>query len=121
MSLNRFECIGNLGKDIKLRYTDDQKPVANMSVAIHKNWNDKTTGEKKSITTWIAAVLFGKTAEVCSKYLHKGSKVYLCGELTNRCWEDQQGNNRVNVEIVVDGFNGSKVEFLDPPKQKKGG
>ena len=109
--LNYCSFIGRLGKDIDLRYTSDQKPIANFSIAVGESWKAKS-GEKQEKTTWVNIVIFGKLAEIAGQYLKKGSKVFISGKFQVRKWEDQQGNDRYNTEIVLDSFTGS-MQMLD--------
>ena len=109
--LNYCSFIGRLGKDIDLRYTSDQKPIANFSIAVGESWKAKS-GEKQEKTTWVNIVIFGKLAEIAGQYLKKGSKVFISGKFQVRKWEDSSGNDRYNTEIVLDSFTGS-MQMLD--------
>ena len=106
MSVNRVFLLGNLGKDPKAFGTEDTKSICRLAVAT--NEVQKTTeGEKVENTEWHNVVVYGKQAELCSKFLEKGSKVYLEGKLRTRKWVDDRGNNRYTTEIVA-----NRVEFL---------
>ena len=109
--LNYCSFIGRLGKDIDLRYTPDGKPIANFSIAVGESWKSKS-GEKQEKTTWVNVVIFGKLAEIAGQYLHKGSKVFISGKFQVRKWQDNEGKDRYNTEIVIDTFNGS-MQMLD--------
>lgn len=85
--LNRYECIGRLGKDPVSKYLPSGEAIVGFSVAVGKQWKDKTSGDKKESTTWVNIVAFGKLGEICAKYLVKGSQVYCSGELRSRTWE----------------------------------
>lgn len=98
--LNRFECIGRLGKDPVSKYLPSGEAIVGFSVAIGKQWRDKTSGEKKESTTWVNFVAFGKLGEICAKYLVKGSQVYCSGELRSRTWE-KDGIKHHSTDIVL--------------------
>ena len=99
--LNKFQCIGRLGKDPEIRYAASGAAIANFSVALGESWKDKQSGEKQEKTEWVNFVAFGKLAEIIEKYLNKGSQVYLEGKLQTRKWQDKEGNNRYTTEIVA--------------------
>ncbi len=109
--INKVILVGNLGQDVELKYTSNGKAVTTLSVATSESWTDKNTGQKVDKTEWHRVSLFGKLAEIASQYLHKGSKVYVEGNLRTRKWQDQTGTNRYTTEIVV-GFNGT-LQMLD--------
>jgi len=109
--LNYCSFIGRLGKPIDLRYTPDNKAIANFSIAVGESWKAKS-GEKQEKTTWVNVVIFGKLAEIAGQYLNKGSKVFISGKLQVRKWQDSEGRDRYNTEIVIDQFNGS-MQMLD--------
>lgn len=108
-SVNQVTLIGNLGKDPEIRRTQDGKAIANMTVATSENWRDKATGEKREKTEWHRVAIFGPLADVAEKYLRKGSKVYIQGQLQTRKWADQSGNDRYTTEVVLQGFNATMV------------
>lgn len=104
--LNRCEFIGHLGKDPEQRTMGNGKPVVNLSLAVTEKWSG---GEK---TEWVRAVLFNeKLCEIASKYLKKGSKIYLSGQMQTRKWTDQSGNDKYSTEIVLN-YDG-KIVMLD--------
>lgn len=86
-SLNKLCLIGNLGGDPDLRYMPDGTPKTSFSVAVNETWTT-AAGEKQEKTDWFHIVAWRKLAETCSKYLHKGSKVYVEGPLHERRWTD---------------------------------
>jgi single-strand DNA-binding protein len=108
--VNKVILIGNLGKDPEVRYTAGGDAVANFSVATSEAWKDKNSGEMQERTEWHRIVVWGKIGEACGKYLHKGSKVYVEGQLRTRSW-DQDGQKRYATEVVV--AMGGTVQFLD--------
>jgi single-strand DNA-binding protein len=107
--INKVILIGNLGNDPEIRYTQDQKAIANISLATSESWKDKQTGERKERTEWHRVVLFNRLAEIANEYLRKGSKVYIEGQIrTRRKWQDQSGQDRYTTEIV-----GQQMQMLD--------
>lgn len=99
--MNRAILIGNLGRDAILRFTPNQMPVANMSLATTERWKDKDSGEQKSRTEWHRIVCFGKLAEMVSKLYKKGKSVQVEGRIQTRQWEDANGIKRWTTEIVA--------------------
>ena len=108
-SLNKVQLIGNLGRDPDIRHNQAGDPIANLSVATSESWRDKQTGDKRERTEWHRVVIFGKVAEVAEKYLRKGSKIYLEGQLQTRKWTDQSGQDRYTTEIVLRPYRGELV------------
>lgn len=98
--INTVTIIGNLGRDPEIRYSPKGTPICNMSIAVSEAYKDGD-GNKLKRTHWFRAVAFGRTAEVASEYLEKGSKVGIRGMLQYREWEDTEGNKRSTVEIRV--------------------
>ena len=104
-SVNKVILIGNLGRDPEVRQTQDGKPVVNFTLATNESWKDRQTGERRERTEWHRVVIFGEgLADIAQRYLHKGSKVYLEGELRTRKWTDQSGQERYTTEVVLSGF-----------------
>jgi single-strand DNA-binding protein len=99
-SLNHCAFIGNLGKDPESRYLTNGDAVVNFSIACNESWKDKD-GEKQEKVEWVNVVAFGKLAEIITKYLTKGSQVYIDGRMQTRKWEDKEGNDRYSTEIVA--------------------
>src|SRR3954471_22040897 len=111
-SVNKVILIGNLGRDPEVRTMQNGGKVANLSLATSENWKDKSTGERKEKTEWHRVVIFGQLADIAEKYLKKGSKVYVCGQLQTRKWQDQSGQEKYSTEVVLQGFN-SELTMLD--------
>jgi single-strand DNA-binding protein len=99
--VNKAIILGRLGSEPEIRYGQSGMAMANFSVATSESWNDKNTGEKKEKTEWHRIVVFGKLAEICGQYLHKGQQVYIEGKLQTRQWEDKNGVQRYTTEIVA--------------------
>ncbi|MFB6435132.1 MAG: single-stranded DNA-binding protein [Candidatus Malihini olakiniferum] len=100
--VNKVILIGNLGQDPEVRYLPNGGAVANLTLATSDTWRDKQTGEQKERTEWHRVTLYGKLAEVAGEYLHKGSPLYVEGQLRTRKWQDQGGQDHYTTEVVVD-------------------
>ena len=101
--VNKVILVGNLGKDPEVKYLDSGVAVANFSLATTENYKNKE-GDRVSQTEWHNVVLWRGLAEVAEKYLKKGSSVYIEGRIRTRKWEDKDGNNRYNTEILGDSM-----------------
>lgn len=97
--MNKIIVNGRLGSDSELRYTQQQRPVANFPLAIEKRLGKNF--EQKTRTIWITVNFWGKAAEGLNKHLRKGRKVTVCGELDEQRWEDKQGNKRSKTIIIA--------------------
>ena len=100
-SVNKVILIGNLGRDIELRYTSGGTAVATLNMATTDFWNDKS-GQRQEKTEWHRVVLWGKTAESLAEYLLKGRQIYVEGRLQTRQWDDKDGNKRYTTEVRAD-------------------
>ena len=98
--INKAIIIGNLGKDVEMKYTQSGTAVANFSVATTEKWKGHD-GQMQEQTEWHRIVAFSRLAEICGEYLSKGSKVYIEGRIQTRSWEDKDGNKRETTEIVA--------------------
>lgn len=98
--LNKWIGIGRLGNDPEIRYSQDGKAVATLSVACSDDYKDKQ-GNKVERTEWVRIAAFGRLAEIIGEYLKKGSQAYFEGKLTTRKWTDKSGNDRYTTEVVV--------------------
>ena len=111
--VNKVILVGNLGADPEVRQLPSGDPVVNLRIATSESWRDKNSGERKEKTEWHKVVIFNENiAKVAEKYLKKGSKVYLEGQLQTRKWTDQQGVEKYSTEVVLQGFN-SALTMLD--------
>lgn len=106
--VNKVILLGNLGQDPEIRYTQNQKQVANLSIATSESWTDRQTGQKQEKTEWHRVVFFDRLAEVVGQYLKKGSKVYIEGKIQTRKWQNQQGVDQYTTEII-----GNEMQMLD--------
>ena len=112
-SVNKVILVGNLGKDPEVRRTTSGDPVVNLSIATSESWRDKASGERKEKTEWHRVVIFNKNlADVAEKYLRKGSKVYVEGQLQTRKWTDKDGAEKYSTEVVLQNFRG-ELTMLD--------
>ena len=120
-SVNKVILVGNLGRDPEVRHSNDGNPIVNMSVATSEQWRDRNSGERRERTEWHRVVIFDeRLGEVAQKYLHKGSKVYLEGQIQTRKWTDQQGQERYTTEVVLGRFR-SVLTMLDSRGEGGGG
>lgn len=109
-SINKVILVGNLGADPKVNTTQNGAKVVNLSLATTDSWKDKVSGERKERTEWHRVVVFNpQLADVAEKYLHKGSKVFIEGQLQTRKWEDTNGQEKYTTEVVLQNFNGNLV------------
>lgn len=104
--VNKVIIVGRLGNDPELKQINADNSVCNFSIATSESWKDKS-GEKKEKTEWHKIVVWGKLAEISSKYLSKGRQVYIEGKLQTRSWETDDGVKRYTTEIVA-----TNVQFL---------
>jgi len=112
-SVNKVILVGNLGRDPEIRSTQDGQRIANLSLATSESWRDKASGERREKTEWHRVVIFNeRLAEVAEKYLRKGSKVYIEGQLQTRKWTDQSGQEKYTTEVVLQRFRG-ELTMLD--------
>jgi single-strand DNA-binding protein len=118
-SVNKVILIGNLGSDPEIRHTQDGRSVGNLRLATTDSWRDKQSGERREKTEWHSVVVFNThlVDNVIKKFLKKGMKVYIEGQLQTRKWQDNAGNDRYTTEVVLQNYNG-QITLLDG---KKGG
>jgi single-strand DNA-binding protein len=105
--LNKIMLIGNLGRDPELQVTAEGTPVTKFSLAVNRRYRAQT-GETKEETEWFNIVAWRNLAELTERYLHKGSKVYVEGRLSQRKYTDKDGVQRTAVEVIA-----NDVRFLD--------
>lgn len=106
MSFNKIILVGYLGRDPELRYTPQGDAVCNFTVATNDRKRDKA-GDFQDVTTWFRVSLWRKQAETASKYLTKGSQVYIEGRLRVEEWTDRDGKNRFTLEV-----QGTDMHFI---------
>src|SRR5215470_1624285 len=111
--VNKVILVGNLGADPEVRQLPSGEPVVNLRLATSESWRDKNSGERKEKTEWHRVVIFNENlAKVAEKYLHKGSKVYLEGQLQTRKWQNKDGQDQYSTEVVLQKFRG-ELQMLD--------
>ena len=121
-SVNKVILIGNLGADPEVKSFQNGGRIANLRIATSENWKDKTTGERKERTEWHTVVLQSDgLVGVAERYLRKGSKVYIEGQLRTRKWQDQSGNDRYTTEVSVGGMGGVMTMLDGAPGGGGGG
>ena len=120
-SVNKVILVGNLGKDPEARTFANGGKVVSFSLATSENWKDRASGERKEKTEWHNVSIFSEgLAGVAERFLKKGSKVYIEGQLETRKWQDQSGNDRYTTDVVLRNFNSSMV-LLDGREGGGGG
>lgn len=112
-SVNKVILVGNLGRDPEIRSMNSGDKVCNLSLATSESWNDKNSGERQERTEWHRVVIFDqRLIDVVEKYVKKGSKLYIEGQLQTRKWTDQQGVEKYSTEVVLQRFRG-ELTMLD--------
>lgn len=117
-SVNKVILIGNIGKDPEIRTTQTGSRLCNLTLATSESWKDKATGERKENTQWHRIVIFNEQlVGIAERFLKKGSKVYLEGQLETRKWTDTEGKDNYSTEVVLRPFNG-QLTMLDSKKEE---
>jgi single-strand DNA-binding protein len=112
-SVNKVILVGNLGRDPEIRTMQNGGKVCNLSVATSERWRDRGSGEQQERTEWHRVVIFDdRLVDVAERYLQKGAKIYIEGELQTRKWQDQSGQERYTTEVVLRRFRG-QLTMLD--------
>ncbi len=120
-SVNKVILVGNLGADPETRSFNNGGKVCNIRIATSESWKDRNSGERKERTEWHTVAIFSEgLVSVAERFLRKGSKVYIEGQLRTRKWQDQQGQDRYTTEVVLQGFD-AKLVMLDGPQGGSGG
>ena len=121
-SVNKVILIGNLGQDPEVKSFQNGGRIANLRIATSEQWKDKNTGERKERTEWHTVVLNSDgLVGVAERFLKKGSKVYIEGQLRTRKWQDAQGNDRYSTEVSVGGMGGVLTMLDGAPGGGQGG
>jgi len=107
-NFNRVFLMGNLTRDVELKYTPSNQAVANIGLAVNRRYKTKDNGEQREETTFVDCEAWGRTAEVMNQYLAKGRPVFIEGRLKLDTWQDQNGGNRSKLKVVVENF-----QFVD--------
>ena len=112
-SVNKVIIVGNLGRDPEIRSMQNGGKVCNLSIATSERWKDRNSGEQQERTEWHRVVIFDeKLVDIAERFLLKGRKVYLEGELQTRKWQDQSGQDKYTTEVVLRRFRG-QLTLLD--------
>lgn len=112
-SVNKVIIIGNLGRDPEVRSFQNGGRVCNLRIATSETWKDKTSGERKERTEWHSIAIFNENlVGIAERYLKKGSKVYIEGQLETRKYTDKDGNERYSTEVVLRPYRG-ELTLLD--------
>ncbi|MEO0061846.1 MAG: hypothetical protein RLZZ08_406 [Pseudomonadota bacterium] len=121
-SVNKVILVGNLGQDPEVKSFQNGGRIANLRIATSEQWKDKATGERKERTEWHSVVLQSDgLVGVAERFLRKGSKVYIEGQLRTRKWQDASGNDRYTTEISVGGIGGVLTMLDGAPGGGQGG
>ena len=111
--VNKVILVGNLGKDPEVRMMQNGDKVCNLTIATSESWKDKTSGERREKTEWHRVVIFNQNlATIAERYLKKGSKVYLEGQIETRKYTDKDGAERYTTEVVLRQYRG-ELTLLD--------
>ena len=113
-SVNKVILVGNLGRDPEVRAMQSGSRVCNLSIATSENWKDKSSGERREKTEWHRVVIFNDAlVGIAERFLKKGSKVYIEGQLETRKWQDQaSGQEKYTTEVVLRPYRG-ELTMLD--------
>ncbi len=112
-SINKVILVGNVGNDPDIKTFQSGDKVANFSIATSESWKDKQSGEQKSITEWHKIAIFNSgLIDIAEKYVKKGMKVYLEGQLQTKKWQDSSGADKYSTEIVLQKYRG-ELMLLD--------
>ena len=112
---NKIILIGNLTRDVELKYAQVGTAIANFGLAVNKQWKDRNSGEKREEVCYIDVSIFGAAAEVANSHLGKGRRILVEGELVFEQWQDQSGQKRSKHKVRCDAF-----KFLDSQSESNG-
>ena len=112
---NKIILIGNLTRDVELRYTGNGAAIATFGLAVNKQWKDRNSGEKREEVCYIDVSIFGVAAEVANSHLGKGRRILVEGELVFEQWQDQSGQKRSKHKVRCESF-----KFLDSQSESNG-
>jgi single-strand DNA-binding protein len=99
---NTITVIGNVTRELELRFTPSGQPTATFGLAVNRRWQNRQTQEWEEATSFFDIVCWRELAENSAASLHKGTRVIVTGRLEQRSWETQEGEKRSKVEIVAD-------------------
>jgi single-strand DNA-binding protein len=118
MSINKVILVGRLGKDPDVRKMTNGETVTNVTLATTESWKDKS-GSKQEKTEWHNLVFYRRLAEIAGEYLKKGSQIYVEGKIQTRKWQDKDGKDRYNTEIIVNEMTMLGGKVLGHPAQNR--
>ena len=119
-SVNKVILVGNVGNDPEVKTFQNGNKVVNLSIATGDRWKDKETGEQRSVTEWHRVAIFNPAiVQVAEKYIKKGMRIYLEGQLQTRKWQDNAGIEKYTTEVVLQNFRGELV-LLDRVENNQG-
>ena len=116
---NKIIVVGNLTRDVELRYTASSSAIAKFGLAINRNWKDRNTGEKREEVCYVDVNIFGRSAEVANQHLAKGKKILVEGRLQFEQWQDQTGQKRSKHSISAESFQFLDSKGDNPPQQRQ--
>ena len=120
-SVNKVILVGNLGADPEVKSFQNGGKVCNLRIATSESWKDRNSGERQERTEWHTVAIFSEgLVGVAERFLRKGSKVYVEGQLRTRKWQDRDGNDRYTTEVYVGRFKG-ELTLLDGRRDGGGG
>lgn len=105
-NMNHVELIGNLTKDVELRFTPNNKAVAQFTIATNYSYKDQAGAWVEGTPEYHEVIVWSSLGERCNQVLHKGDKVFVSGRLQTRSWEAQDGSKRYKTELVADTIIG---------------
>lgn len=119
-SVNKVILVGNLGRDPEVRNAQEGSKIVQLSLATSEQWKDKTTGERKDRTEWHRVVIFNeRLADVAERFLKKGSRLFVEGQLQTRKWTDNTGQEKYTTEVVLPRYRG-ELTLLDAKGAENG-
>ncbi len=120
-SVNKVILVGNLGRDPEVRTLNNGGKVVNLNLATSETWRDKQSGDRQERTEWHKVVIFNENlADVAERFLRKGSKVYVEGQLQTRKYTDKDGAEKYTTEVVLQRYRG-ELTMLDGKGEGGGG
>jgi single-strand DNA-binding protein len=120
-SVNKVLLIGNVGKDPEVRTSQSGARFANFTLATSESWKDKATGERRENTQWHRVTIFNDAlVNIAEKYVRKGSKLFIEGQLETRKWTDADGKDQYSTEVVLRPYRG-ELTLLDSRNNSEGG
>lgn len=124
-SFNKVILVGNITRDVQVKYTTGGTAMAEIGLAVNRRWLDKTSNQWKDETTFVDVQLWGRTAEIAGEYLRKGSSVLIEGRLQLDQWDDKEsGQKRSKLRVVGEQMtmlgnkSGERTERQEPQQNQ---